>query len=217
MVFEVKEGPISPGWGMTEGIPALVVLDLEGKARDLAWLNAMWGVDLDIRRVDPIGSAEYVLRLVQLRVHEGPCAQMVEVRGLAGEPMRCAVARWWDGAPGINPFPPDCIATRWRDKADIGWTDELSGVVGFGMGKGDMPGSSAVFPIHCLAPADYVGKLGWLPYTNHRSIVVTFQMFSTDEPIPPAPADESMQKVIWRLGRIATATEAIAAKLAAVT
>ena len=172
-------------------------------------LETWFGHSLDIRRADPFPGAP-IVRVVKLRGLKGITSQNVEMFKEDGSPWeKAAIGRWWEDAPGLDPFPPNCLATRWKNNAMIGFI-EGSGVVGFGMGTGDAPGSSGVFPIHCPAPGDAVFGLGLMRSPEYRCVQVTFQEFATDPDPDPGPDPEPGDGY---LERIAVALERIAAKL----
>ena len=168
-------------------IPDPIVRDLNGQRRDLAWLASYWGVPLDIQRADPHPACPHLFRLTEIAIRQGPAVQIVACLQADGSPYhRTAVARWWQDAPALPPYPDDCHATRWKPNAVIGWTD-AAGVVGFGMGGGDRPGSSGVWPLHCEAPGDWVGNLGMHAERNHETLALTFQLMPANEPPPEPP------------------------------
>lgn len=148
---------------------------------------------LDIRRATAIPGFQ-VIRVQAIFARDWGATQLVQIVDANGGAEGIAVARWWPDAPGLDPFPPDCFATRWKDRAVHGWTD-ANGHVGFGMGSGDCPpGHSGVFPIHCQAPADYVGNLGWAPGDAHKTAFVVFALTDEDDPPPPPPPPDPDQR-----------------------
>lgn len=193
-----------------------IVLGPDGRQHDRAWLAAWFGVDVPVTRAVEDPRTPYIVVCTELRCHDGPATQMVTVHGLDGGPLpNAAVARWWADAPELDPFPPDCEASRWRERAIIGWTKE-DGTVGFGMGPGDKPGSSAVWVLHCDAPCDLVDKLGWAPGVAHKIIEAVFEVFETDEEPPQPPADDWREVLEQWAGLYQTAASDLAAAWLAV-
>jgi hypothetical protein len=202
-------------------LPDPMVFDVEGKQKDLAWLDTYWGVPVDIRRAALDSACDQVIRVTRIDVRQGPATQMVKVVSGAGAPLpQVAVARWWQDAPNIFPYPADCHATRWRQNGDIGWTNE-NGDVGYGVGQGDKPGSSGLWPIHCDAPSDGVFGLGMRAERNHELLAITFALLPVGEPVPgpdpePPPADvaDEIRAHLTTIGHALIAIEAAASTIA---
>lgn len=159
--------------------------------------ESWFGGELDIRYCDPNPNVvDWVCRITGIYARDWGAVQLVRVLNEHGAPLeRVAVGRWWPDAPGLDPFPPDCFATRWKDRAIIGWTNE-EGNVGFGMGSGDTPpGSSGCWVIHCQAPSDWVGGLGWSPGVEHKCAVLEFKIGPVNDlpPEPPANIGQAYQ------------------------
>lgn len=179
----------------------LTIVGPEGENWTLAQLSAWFGAEVEVAQVVSNPKAGFYANVVRLEVRDGPCAQMVKVIDDAGKPLQgVRICRWWQDAPELPPFPEGCMATRFKDRAVHGPTNE-NGDIGFGMGGGDMPGSSGVWLVDCDCPGAWVGGLGWKPYTNHAAIAVTYQVFpaETEPPVPPPPEGdiEGLLKAIW--------------------
>lgn len=188
--------------------PELKCVNEQGNEISLAELEQWFGGKLDIRRATPFPGAP-IVRVVGLRAKDSGAVQFARLLKQDGAPYpKAGFARWWDRAPGLDPFPPDCLATRWKDNADVAITKE-NGYADWGMGQGDKPpGSSGVFPLHCPAPADAVFGLGWSPGKEHKVVVPTFQEFAEDPgPGPdPEPGDglaEAVNKLAAAVNRLA--------------
>lgn len=154
-----------------------------------------WFAPLNIQRAVAIPGKK-VIRLVAVYARDWGAVQLVQIIDANGPVTGVTVARWWPDAPLLDPFPPDCSATRWRDRAVHGLTNE-EGHIGFGMGSGDCPpGFSGIFPIHCQAPADWCGGLGWAPGVEHKTAYLIFAITEeTDDPPPePVPDPEPDQR-----------------------
>ena len=137
-------------------------------------------------------------KIIELRAHTGPCTQLVTVRDLEGQPLPgMAVCRWWAGAPEGPAFPEGCLATRWADQFVWGLTKDPEGVVGFGMGGGDMPNSSGLWVAHCEAPGDWFGAGGWLPNTVHDTWHVIYQITEAGDEPGPVLTDRVRVSNIW--------------------
>lgn len=172
------------------GVEGLVVVGPDGKPWTLEALSAWWGAEIGVIEPAEDPRAGHVARVVELRVLDGPATQIVRVMDDRGFPVPgVGVARWWADAPVLPPLPPDCEATYLYDRAVVGSTG-ASGDVGFGMGRGDLPGSSAVWVVHCDAPSGGVVGLGWKPAQQHATIIVTLRIESTTAPPPPEPPGE---------------------------
>jgi hypothetical protein len=172
-------------------VPAAVCYDEAGKVIPKEQLEAWFGHAVHIERCRVDAEAPYIARVVSLRCRDTGAVQLVRLVDPGGLPIqKAAIARWWPDAPRIDPYPPDCQASRWRDRAVIGWTN-ADGLHGFGMGGGDCPpGSSAVWVLHCDAPSDWVAGLGWSPGREHKVVEVTYALYPVDDqPQPQPPPD----------------------------
>ena len=172
-------------------VPAVVCYDEAGNIIPKSRLEAWFSRPIEIQRCQAHPEAPYIARVVSLQARDTGAVQLVRLVDPGGLPIRnAAIARWWPDAPGLDPYPEDCQASRWRDNAVVGWTN-ADGLIGFGMGGGDCPpGSSAVWALHCDAPSDWIGGLGWAPGREHKVIEVTFGLYPVDDqPGPQPPPD----------------------------
>jgi hypothetical protein len=200
-------------------IPAVVCYDEAGKVITRAELEAWFGAPVHVERCQAHPDAPFIARVVSLQCRDTGAVQLVRLVDPGGLPIvRAAIARWWPDAPGLDPYPEDCYASRWRDRSVIGWTNE-EGLIGFGMGGGDKPpGYSGVWALHCQAPSDWVGGLGWNPGREHKVIEVTFGLYPVDDqpgpqPPPPEPSDPELHGLLTDLeeiGALALASHAFA-------
>jgi hypothetical protein len=197
-------------------VPAVVCYDEAGKVITKAQLETWFGGAVHIERASVHKDAPYIARVIRLQARDTGAVQLVRLVNPGGLAItRAAIARWWPDAPGLDPYPDDCYASRWRDRAVIGWTN-TEGLIGFGMGGGDKPpGSSAVWALHCDAPSDWVGGLGWSPGREHKVVEVTFGLYPVDDqPGPqPAPGDPDLCGLLTDLeeiGALALANHAFA-------
>ena len=175
------------------------IYDPEGVERDGVWLGEWFGVDVQLRRADAEAGERYVVRCTELRTKDGEATQVVFLRDVENQPLTGGgVVRWWPGAPGMDPWPGDCVASRYYGNGVIGVTDGPLGDVGFGMGGGDCPpGSSAVWVAHCEGRSDLVEKLGWGVGENHRVVWPVFQVMEVGEdPEPPVPGDDELVEAV---------------------
>jgi len=188
------------GHAARRGMPEVVFYDEANNPITRQQFETWFGGALDIRTCDPLPGLK-TLRLAAVCARDWGAVQLVTLLDDTGAPLiNAAVGRWWPDAPQLDPFPPDCMATRWKDRAVVGWTD-LNGNVGFGMGKGDCPpGSSACWPIHCKAPADFCGGLGWSPGREHKTAALVFVLVDDEE--PPPPPDDNWRLLFERLDEI---------------
>jgi hypothetical protein len=174
-------------WPEEEG---LRILGPGGERWTLTQLNDWWGAEVEVIQAVPHPEAGFYARIVELKVSDGPATQLVRVVDEAEEPVAgVTICRWWQDAPALPEFPADCLATRYKDRAVHGET-KANGEVGFGMGGGDMPGSSGIWLAHCDCPAGWVGGLGWKPAVAHATLVVTFQVLPAEVPPPEPPTPE---------------------------
>jgi hypothetical protein len=172
-----------------DGLPALVCRDVNGNSITLEDLERWFGGEIGILRAQPHPNAPYVIRVTELHARDTGAVQLVNLRWADGKGVpNAAIARWFSSAPGLDPYPADCEATRPKNNAVIGWTNG-EGLHGFGMGPGDKPpGWSGVWALHCDGPSDYVDGLGWSPGERHKVIEVTFTIYDKDDPGPgPGP------------------------------
>jgi hypothetical protein len=180
------------------GAAGLSIIGPDGKPWTLAELSAWWGAEIEVVEPEPHAQAAYMVRAHELRVADGPATQIVRVIDQHGNPIdRAAVCRWWTDAPHLPALPAGCYASYLRPQAVVGETN-AGGDVGFGMGKGDMPGSSGVWVANCQAPSGGVFGLGWKPFTNHAAVVVTFQVLPVGGgPVvpPPEPVDTDLEEI----------------------
>ncbi len=175
------------------------IYDPAGVERDGAWLAEWFGVDVELTRVEPGEGDRYVVRCTELRTKDGEATQVVFLRDVEGQPLTGGgVVRWWPGAPGLEDWPGDCVASRWFEQGVIGVTDGPLADVGFGMGSGDCPpGSSAVWVVHCEGKSDLVNRLGWGVGENHRVVWPVFQVMEVgDDPEPPPPGDDELVEAV---------------------
>jgi len=196
--------------------PPPAIIGPNGESWTLDQLSAWFGAELDILEPAPHDGAAYVVEVAELRCVSGPCTQIVRVENENGDPVSSvAVARWWQDAPLLPNLPPDCHATYVFANAVIGLTND-GGDVGFGMGGGDMPGSSAVWVIHCDAPSGGVIGLGWKPFTNHDAIAVTFRIVPAYTPPEPPTGTCPVNEIRAELDKVTGTVETLRGMLPAV-
>jgi hypothetical protein len=199
-------------------IPAVECFDEAGNHITKQQLEAWFGHTVDIQRATVDLEAPYIARVIRLQARDTGAVQLVRLVDPGGLAIRkAAIARWWPDAPGLDPYPEDCQASRWRDNAVTGWTND-DGLIGFGMGGGDCPpGSSAVWVLHCDAPSDWVAGLGWAPGKEHKVVEITFGLYPVDDQPgpqpPPNPEDPDLSGLLTDLeeiGALALASHAFA-------
>ena len=186
-----------------------------GEEISKADLEAWFGAPIEIKRAHVVPGAP-IVRVVKLKAKDSGAQQFARLLDVDGSPFpKAGMARHWPDAPKMPDFPANCLASRWENRADIVFTKE-DGFADWAMGQGDKPpGASAVFPVHCPAPADAVYNLGWNPGGDsggggHKTVEITFQVFEEDPGPGPGPDPEPGDGY---LERIAVALERIAAKL----
>jgi hypothetical protein len=194
--------------------PSLTCYDVDGNVITQDELKAWFTAPVPIERAQAHREAPYVARVTSLHCRKSACVQMVRVVDPSGQPLPgAAVARWWNDAPVLDAYPADCHATRWRERAVVGYTD-ATGTVGFGMGGGDQPpGWSGVWVLHCDAPGDWVGGLGWVTGTGYHTVEPTFTICPAGDGPSPQPTDADLAGLLTDLeeiGALSIATHAFA-------
>jgi hypothetical protein len=182
-----------------------MILGPNGETWTLAQLSQWFGAEVRVEQPEAMSGVPFVAVVSELRVNEGPATQIVRVVNPDGQGLdRIAVIRWWQDAPQLPPWEPGCNASRWTERGVVGKTND-GGDVGFGMGGGDMPGTSAVWVANCDIRSGYVHGLGWKPGTNHAAIRVTFQVREAGAQPPPPPEPGDLGPVLERLDLILAA------------
>lgn len=164
------------------------VYDVNGAARDLAWLAAQYD-GCHIER-GPAGTA---FRIVTIQVTEGPAAFVAQVLGATGAPlMSQPVAFSWPSLSLPSGELPDlsgCGAPKiWTARGVYQRTDG-NGLTGFGLGTSYGPFYQG-WVISPSRPSDCIVGSGMKGGTNHRGpLRVTWQLLD-DAPVvvnPPPP------------------------------
>jgi len=156
-------------------LPPLQVTDLDGQARDYAWVQSFYGSE--IQRADP-GPNGQVFRIVKIIERKGPAVNVIQVLNPDGSPMdQQTVARYWPGAPQQLEV---AMASRWREQGISGLTNG-DGEMGFALGRGDYitapgQGVSAMWVAHPSIPSDFANKLGMIAGTEHQRLDFVFQL-----------------------------------------
>lgn len=155
-------------------LPPLQVTDLDGQARDYAWVQSFYGSE--IQRADP-GPNGQVFRIVKIIERKGPAVNVIQVLNPDGSPMdQQTVVRYWPGAPPLEA----ATASRWREQGITGLTNG-DGEMGFALGRGDYitgpgQGASAMWVAHPSIPSDLANKLGMIAGTEHQRLDFVLQL-----------------------------------------
>jgi hypothetical protein len=168
------------------------VYTLDGTEKDLAWLQATWGVTINTS-LNRIGGNFLITRIWE---REGAAIYPVRVLNAQGLPWEgVVVGRYWPDAPNSWPGgskPDNVVAPPGAETHAVFGITNSAGMVEFALGKGDYAGpgmgvTSIWIPSH-FAGSDVICKLGMLPNTNHRTLGVEFQYFPGDsQPIEESP------------------------------
>jgi hypothetical protein len=170
------------------------IYDVLGQERDLLWLTAEWGVDIDRTQVKAGMQGNFIVS--ELREVEGPSEYQIWVQHADSTPYSgITIGRYWPpdpnhpnttGAPnewpgGTAPDNVVCPAEA-KNRAKFGQTD-ARGYCGFSAGTGDYagPGDGVnVFwvPIH-YGGGEICRKWCMKPNTNHRLLKITYTWVPT--------------------------------------
>jgi len=205
------EGPEGGGDQPPGGDERMKIYDFSGQARDLLWLSAEWGVEIDRTQVKTGMQGNFIV--TELREVEGPSEYQVWVRNADGTPYSgIKIGRYWPpdpdhpnttGAPnewGVGGCPDNVVCppeAKYRTK--IGITG-ASGYCGFSAGTGDYAGPGQgvnVFwvPIH-YGGGEICRKWGMKPNTVHRLLKIIYDWIPTGSTVP-APEPSGCLVGVW--------------------
>jgi hypothetical protein len=163
------------------------VMDPQGQIRDWAWLSVGFG-PIRLERAVAAEAGQRVYRLVEVRVVEGPAAQLVGVSDQEDKPLEgVLVVRSWPGAPELPAWSPP--ASRWLDRGVSGPTGR-DGIVGFGLGPEDsyaLPdaGPGCVWVEGPVGPSDRISGLGRLGTPTQPHLDLFFRLEEAEESALP--------------------------------
>jgi hypothetical protein len=161
------------------------IFDRTGQERDPAWLQAKFGaVSYHLSGEDT------AYRLVRIQERQGHSSHVVALIDAEGNPLDgITVIRYWPDAPPLPDWDPP--PERYFEKGVHGETNP-EGLIGFGMGSGDL-----YHPPACGASSAWVGELGvgsdcfhglgWIIAEADLHLDLVFQR--TEGQPPPEPPD----------------------------
>jgi hypothetical protein len=167
-----------------ELISDLAIYDLAGNKRDRAWLDDVWGVEIERGQV---------FHVVEMREHEGPSTQIVKVIDEDGSPL--------DGITVYRAWPTGSTHAK-----------TVRGEVGFGRGRGDYitaPGEGV--SVIKVGLGDKVSRLGMVAGTEHRTLMLTYKRISEYE---QTDFVDVVRNAAWQAGGIPYNPEAAFPKFA---
>lgn len=204
----------------------IIVIDLNGNQRDLAYLRAKYGPFVIKQAVEGDGPVYKISHLLERadpqRAAEKPEAPATMVLGCvnpAGNPLEGQeMAFYWPDAPDDpNAGPLGGVLPTMNPNRCVHGPTGGGGVVGFGMGTGAYYtppniGPHAGWAHGAETRSDLILGLGMVAATNHSHFDVVWTLYPEDpEPPPPAEEIESLLISIRRkAGRIANDADEIA-------